>query len=119
MPSCRTHFYRAACEPPATEKTKNDEFKPSPTWQVTVFSSLVLKPLLSKSQLGGKSLQKLNPAMHQIAVLALHGVITFALAIPCEVFGRASVSGMPQAYEVRVCGEAKDIKADAFDIRVP
>jgi len=26
---------------------------------------------------------------------------------------------MPQAYEVRVCGEAKDIKADAFDIRVP
>jgi len=57
--------------------------------------------------------------MHQIAVLALHGVITFALAIPCEVFGRASVSGMPQAYEVRVCGEAKDIKADAFDIRVP
>ncbi len=57
--------------------------------------------------------------MHQVAVLALHGVIAFELAIPCEVFGRARVPGMRQAYEVRVCGEAKDIKAGAFDIRVP
>lgn len=57
--------------------------------------------------------------MHQVAVLALHGVIAFELAIPCEVFGRARVPGMRQAYEVRVCGEAKDVKAGAFDVRVP
>lgn len=57
--------------------------------------------------------------MHQVAVLALHGVIAFELTIPCEVFGRVRVPGLRQAYEVRVCGEAKDIKAGAFDIRVP
>jgi transcriptional regulator GlxA family with amidase domain len=57
--------------------------------------------------------------MHNIAVLALHGVIAFELSIPCEVFGRVRVPGLRQAYDVRVCGEAKDIKAGAFDIRVP
>jgi len=58
-------------------------------------------------------------AMHHIAVLALHGVIAFELAMPCEVFGRVRVAGLHQAYDVRVCGEAKDIKAGAFDLRVP
>jgi transcriptional regulator GlxA family with amidase domain len=56
--------------------------------------------------------------MHKIVVLALHGVVPFDLATPCEVFGRARVPGMRDAYEVRVCGEAKDVKAGAFDIRL-
>jgi len=57
--------------------------------------------------------------MHNMAVLAMHGVIAFELAIPCEVFGRVRVPGLHQAYDVRVCGEAKQVKAGAFDIRVP
>jgi transcriptional regulator GlxA family with amidase domain len=56
--------------------------------------------------------------MHKIVVLALHGIVPFDLATPCEVFGRARVPGMRDAYEVRVCGEAKDVKAGAFDIRL-
>jgi transcriptional regulator GlxA family with amidase domain len=56
--------------------------------------------------------------MHKIAVLALHGVVPFDLATPCEVFGRVRVPGLHDAYGVRVCGEAKVVKAGAFDIRV-
>jgi transcriptional regulator GlxA family with amidase domain len=56
--------------------------------------------------------------MIKVAVLALHGVIPFDLSTPCEVFGRVRVPGLHDAYDVRVCGETKDIKAGAFDIRL-
>ncbi len=56
--------------------------------------------------------------MHTIAILALHGVVPFDLATPCEVFGRVRVPGVRDAYQLRVCGEARDIKAGAFDLRV-
>lgn len=56
--------------------------------------------------------------MHRIAILALHGVVPFDLAAPCDVFGRVRVPGLHAAYSVRVCGEAKLVKAGAFDIRV-
>lgn len=55
--------------------------------------------------------------MHKIALLALHGVVPFDLATPCEIFDRVRVPGLRNAYEVRVCGEARDVKAGLFDIR--
>ncbi len=51
--------------------------------------------------------------MHVIAVVALHGLIPFDLAIPCEIFGRVP------GYDVRVCGEARRIRAAHFDLAVP
>jgi transcriptional regulator GlxA family with amidase domain len=58
------------------------------------------------------------PAMHLVGVLALHGVIPFDLAIPCEAFGYVAVPGVPEPYTVRVCGESRDVKAGAYDLRV-
>jgi len=57
--------------------------------------------------------------MHVIAALAFDGVLPFELAMPCEIFGRASVPGLASPYSVRVCGEAAAIKAGAFDLNVP
>jgi len=60
--------------------------------------------------------------MHVVAVLALHGVVPFDLAIPCDVFGRAvapAAKAPYQApYQVRVCGEARVVRSGAFDLRV-
>jgi len=56
--------------------------------------------------------------MHLVGVLALHGVIPFDLAMPCEAFGYVAVPGVAEPYTVRVCGEARDIKAGAYDLRV-
>ncbi len=54
--------------------------------------------------------------MHEIAILALHGVIPFDLSIPCEVFGRVRLAD-GNGYRVRVCGEAPEVRAGAFSIR--
>ena len=56
--------------------------------------------------------------MHTVAIVALHGVLPFEVGIACEVFGRVAVPGLPEPYRVRVCGEAKEVKAGAFDLRV-
>ncbi len=48
--------------------------------------------------------------MHVVAVLVLPQVVAFDLAIPCEVFGRATGPGGACAYEVRVCGESRVIE---------
>ncbi len=56
--------------------------------------------------------------MHKIAVIALHGVVPGDLCIPCETFSRVRVPGIHEAYQVRVCGEARDVKAGLFDLRV-
>jgi transcriptional regulator GlxA family with amidase domain len=55
--------------------------------------------------------------MHKIAVLAMHGVVPFDLATPCEVFGWVRVPDLPKAYEVKVCGEASTVKAGVFNIQ--
>ena len=49
--------------------------------------------------------------MHVVAVLAMHGVIPFDLAIPCEVFSYVTAPGVAEPYGVRVCGEAREVKA--------
>ena len=43
----------------------------------------------------------------------------FDLAIPCEVFGGVRLADPTQDYEVRVCGETSEVRARAYDIRVP
>ncbi len=57
--------------------------------------------------------------MHTVAVLAVHGVIPFDLAIPCEVFGRVRLPNASDEYDVRVCGEAAEVRARGFGIRAP
>lgn len=56
--------------------------------------------------------------MHTIAVLALHGVLPFDLSTPCEIFSRLRTASGEEAYRVRVCGEAEQVKAGLFDLRV-
>jgi transcriptional regulator GlxA family with amidase domain len=56
--------------------------------------------------------------MHVVAVLAVHGVIPFDLAIPCEVFSYVTAPGLAEPYSVRVCGEAREVKTGAYDLRV-
>lgn len=57
--------------------------------------------------------------MHVVAILAVHGVIPFDLAIPCEVFGRVRLPRAGDEYDVRVCGEAAEVRARPFGIRAP
>ena len=57
--------------------------------------------------------------MHAVAVLAVHGVIPFDLSIPCEVFGRVRLPRAEDEYDVRVCGEAAEVRARPFGIRAP
>jgi transcriptional regulator GlxA family with amidase domain len=56
--------------------------------------------------------------MHSIAVLALPGVVPFDLATPCEVFSHVPLPDGSQAYDVRVCGLARHVKAKGYDLRV-
>jgi transcriptional regulator GlxA family with amidase domain len=42
-------------------------------------------------------------APHQVAVLALDGVVTLDLGVPPQVFGAARYSDLERLYEVRVC----------------
>lgn len=57
-------------------------------------------------------------ATTDVAVVAMHGVVPFDLATPCEVFGRTRAGDGRDAYRIRVCGEARDIRAGAIDLRV-
>ncbi|WP_293850474.1 GlxA family transcriptional regulator [Steroidobacter sp.] len=55
---------------------------------------------------------------HRVAVLAFHGVVPFDLTMPCEVFGRVRLAPERQPYEVLVCGHARRVRTDAFDMLV-
>ena len=57
--------------------------------------------------------------MHDIAILALNGVVSFDLGIACEVFGRARLPDGEPAYRVRVCAETKQVRSNAFGLDVP
>ncbi len=57
--------------------------------------------------------------MHEVAVLAMHGVLPFDLGIACEVFTRVCGADGAPAYRVRVCGEAPEVRAGGFDVRAP
>lgn len=57
--------------------------------------------------------------MHEVAVLAMHGFVPSDLGIPCDMFGRVRLSGGRSAYRVRVCGEAREVRSEAFGLRAP
>ncbi len=58
-------------------------------------------------------------ATHIVAVLAMHGVVPYDLSIPCEVFGRLRGFAPGAGYQVRVCGEASELRTRSFNIRAP
>ncbi|MET0419962.1 MAG: helix-turn-helix domain-containing protein [Actinoplanes sp.] len=55
--------------------------------------------------------------MHQVAVLALDGVIPFDLATPLEVFARVRLADGQPPYVVRVCAPSAEVDAGGFTIR--
>jgi transcriptional regulator GlxA family with amidase domain len=57
-------------------------------------------------------------ARHEVAVVAMHGTVPFDLSIACEVFGHVRLP-RGDGYRVRVCGEAPEVRAGAFNIRAP
>ena len=57
--------------------------------------------------------------MHTVAVLALHGVISFELGIACEVFGRVRTAGDAPAYLVEACSERTRVRTGGYDVLVP
>ncbi|XIA64217.1 GlxA family transcriptional regulator [Bradyrhizobium sp. TZ2] len=56
--------------------------------------------------------------MRKIVVVAFDGVVPFDLSMPCEVFGRASISTVDRPYQVSVCANSLSVRAESFDIRV-
>lgn len=59
------------------------------------------------------------PAIHKVAILALHGVVPFDLSIPVEVFGRVQLPNPDHGYQVQVCAETPEVRARSFGIRAP
>ena len=57
--------------------------------------------------------------MHQVAILALDGLVPFDLAIPLEVFRRVRLRDGRPAYDVRVCSIGPVVDAGAFEMRPP
>lgn len=55
--------------------------------------------------------------MHSVAIAAFDGVVPFDLSTPCEVFGRARFPNGKPAYDVKVCGVARDVDAGLFALR--
>ena len=56
---------------------------------------------------------------HVVAVVALDGVNSFDLAIPCEVFGHVRLADGHAPYRVRVCGFTRTVRAGAFAVQTP
>src|SRR5262245_43502546 len=58
-------------------------------------------------------------APHRVAVLAVHGVVPFDLAVPVEVFGRTRLADGRPAYQVVVCAAqpGADVDAGTFTLR--
>ncbi|MDQ0627175.1 GlxA family transcriptional regulator [Paraburkholderia graminis] len=57
--------------------------------------------------------------MRTVAVLALHGVVSFDLGIACDIFSRVRTVDGCEAYRVFVCGESSRVRAGHFDIHAP
>ena len=56
---------------------------------------------------------------HVVGVLAMDGVVPVDLSIPCAVFERVERADGVPFYEVRVCGEAPEVRTRAFGLRAP
>ena len=58
-------------------------------------------------------------AMHTVAVLALDQVIPFDLSAPIDTFGWARLPDGREAYRVRVCAAAEEVRAGPYNVRAP
>lgn len=58
-----------------------------------------------------------DPAIHIVAVLALHSFVASDLAIPCDTFSQARLPDKSRGYEVRVCSETPEVRSTSFVIR--
>jgi transcriptional regulator GlxA family with amidase domain len=77
-------------------------------------------PAAERAIVGAESAtMKARTSPHEVAIIALHGVVPIDLAIPCDVFGRTEKPGGGPGYTVRVCGEAPEVRSFAFNIRAP
>ncbi|MGI4801961.1 MAG: GlxA family transcriptional regulator [Janthinobacterium lividum] len=56
---------------------------------------------------------------HEIAVLALNGVLPFDLGIACEAFAHVRLGDGTAPYRVRVCGETGQVDAGSFTLAAP
>lgn len=56
--------------------------------------------------------------MHQVAILALDGVVPYDLSIACEVFSRVLTGHGKPAYAVKVCGLNRTVRSCHFEMRV-
>jgi transcriptional regulator GlxA family with amidase domain len=57
--------------------------------------------------------------VHKVGIAVPQRVIPYDVAIACEVFGRLHDPDGRALYEVRVCGEAPEIRAPAFSLKPP
>jgi transcriptional regulator GlxA family with amidase domain len=57
-------------------------------------------------------------AVHQVAVVALPGVVPFDLATPLEIFRRTRLPDGSAPYRLRVCGVTRTIRSEDFEIRL-
>ncbi|AUS34842.1 AraC family transcriptional regulator [Prescottella equi] len=57
--------------------------------------------------------------MHDVAVLALPGVVPMDLAAPLEVFGRCRLPSGAPAYRTAVCALTEEVETGTFTMRVP
>jgi transcriptional regulator GlxA family with amidase domain len=60
-----------------------------------------------------------NGGTHEVAILAVDGVLPFDLGIACEVFAHVRLAEGTSAYRVRVCGELPQVDAGAFVFTPP
>src|SRR5882762_8586987 len=58
------------------------------------------------------------PAVKNVVILALEGVLPFDLSTPLEVFGRARLPHGQPAYQVRICAPSRKVDAGALSLQV-
>lgn len=57
--------------------------------------------------------------MHEVVIVAMHGLVPSDLATPCDIFSSVRLLDGSDGYRVRVCGEAREVRSEAFNIKAP
>ncbi|WP_213937992.1 helix-turn-helix domain-containing protein [Pseudomonas sp. dw_612] len=60
----------------------------------------------------------LQPKPHKVAILAFHGVVSFDLTLPIEMFERVRLGAGQRAYNVMVCAQSRVVRTEHFDLQV-
>lgn len=56
--------------------------------------------------------------MYEVVVVAMHGLVPSDLATPCDLFNQVRQADGKKGYRVRVCGEAREVRGHAFNLKV-